>query len=161
MKPKQLLPGIALIAVLVALRLTSGTQGQPGPASVPPQREPMPMPGLAGTASCSARGCHGGILPRKGQLIEQDEYTLWLTQDKHAQAYEVLLGPRSQEIESKLGGKLPAHDDVRCLACHVTPAAANDSSFAAREERLSGVGCEACHGYARQWLSEHTTATWK
>jgi hypothetical protein len=47
------------------------------------------------------------------------------------------------------------------LACHVTPAAAGDSSPAAIEERQSGVGCEACHGYASRWLNQHTTEAWQ
>src|SRR5262245_39199618 len=37
-----------------------------------------------GTASCSARGCHGGITPHPvsdTQRIGQNEYTVWISRD--------------------------------------------------------------------------------
>src|SRR4051812_24752070 len=43
---------------------------------------------IAGTASCSARGCHGGIDPMSDSHgnCQQNEFTLWV-QDRHANAY--------------------------------------------------------------------------
>jgi hypothetical protein len=64
----------------------------------------------------------------------------------------VLLEPRSREIERRLTGSEDAHKDVRCLACHATPALAKDST----DRRLSdGVACEACHGNSEKWLADH------
>jgi hypothetical protein len=151
---------LLLLAVPVGLWLT-GPQAQTSTQTAGQPPEAHSVPALVGTASCSARGCHGAITPKKGERIEQNENTIWLTQDKHARAYEVLLGQRSEEIIAKLHRKPPATEDKQCLACHVTPAAAGDSSPAAIEERQSGVGCEACHGYASRWLNEHTTEAWQ
>ncbi|HEV3085488.1 MAG TPA: multiheme c-type cytochrome [Gemmataceae bacterium] len=160
MRSKQCVRCLLLLAGPVGLWLT-GPQAQTGTQTGGQPPEARSVQALAGTASCSARGCHGAIVPKKNERIEQNENTIWLTQDKHARAYEVLLGQRSEEILAKLNRKPPATEDRQCLACHVTPAAAGDSSRLAREERLSGVGCEACHGYASRWLNEHTTEAWQ
>src|SRR5262245_49751024 len=49
-----------------------------------------------GTESCGASTCHGSATPRTAVRsgIRQNEYTQWLTTDKHAKAYEVLLKAR-------------------------------------------------------------------
>jgi len=158
MRSKQCMRCLLLVAVPVGLWLT-GPQAQTRTQTGGQPPDAQSAPALAGTASCSARGCHGAIVPKKGERIEQNENTIWLTQDKHARAYEVLLGQRSEEIIAKLHRTPPAEKDKQCLACHITPAAAGDSS--AMQERLSGVGCEACHGYASHWLDEHTTDGWQ
>jgi hypothetical protein len=126
-----------------------------------------PSSALAGTSSCSARGCHGRIGPLADQAVRQNEYSFWLTHDKHAQAYEVLLGPRARRMAKNLaptnpdGKEVPAHKDTRCLACHSDPlTAAADRDDLHRD----GVGCEACHGPAsgpKPWLDLHTTHAWK
>ena len=118
---------------------------------------------LVGTASCSARGCHGSIEPAVDpDRCGQNEYTRW-THDRHADAYRVLFAARSRNIVKHLGGKAQAHEDPRCLACHVTPLLASlpqDSAFV-QEEKLFGVGCESCHGSATEWLAPHTARDWQ
>jgi hypothetical protein len=133
----------------------------------------QPAPGLphklVGTASCSARACHGRIEPVPGQAVRQDEFSTWTAHDKHAQAYQVLETDRSKKIEGLLK-QLPdwqtatPHADRLCLTCHVH----QDYSSARRVERLSdrdfevyGVGCESCHGSASNWLKAHTSDVWK
>jgi hypothetical protein len=122
---------------------------------------------LVGTSSCSARACHGGLSPVAGQAVQQNEHTTWLTLDKHAQAYLVLFEKRSQEIAKYIpnakGEKVPAHKNDRCLACHTnTLSLANaEASPILAEELIAGVGCEACHGGAREWLGPHTKPGWK
>src|SRR6516165_2986238 len=117
---------------------------------------------LAGTASCSARGCHGAIEPVMNPAqCQQDEYNLW-AHDRHADAYRVLFDKRSQEISRLLGPK-KAHEDPRCLACHTNPRLAvlpQETSFV-QQERLFGVGCETCHGSANSWLVAHTAKDWR
>jgi Cytochrome c554 and c-prime len=114
-----------------------------------------PAGALAGTASCSGRGCHGGLEPAPGSRVLQNEYSTWVSTDRHANAYHVLFNERSQRI-AKLLGVTAAHEEVRCLACHVTPQAlAGGSAAAGREERSQGVGCEACHGPAGRWVGPH------
>ena len=117
---------------------------------------------LAGTASCSARGCHGAIEPMLNPAqCQQHEYNLW-AHDRHADAYRVLFDKRSQEISRLLGPK-KAHEDPRCLACHTNPRLAvlpQETAFV-QQERLFGVGCESCHGSANSWLVAHTAKDWR
>jgi hypothetical protein len=116
---------------------------------------------LVGSAGCSARACHGGIEPLD-QPVRRNEYTTWLTRDKHAEAYQVLLSDRSQRIEKNYRNLARLQDahaekDVTCLACHTNPlAAGTPDSPLLEQERAYGVGCEACHGPAQRWLSPHT-----
>jgi hypothetical protein len=57
------------------------------------------------------------------------------------------------------GGKTPAHEDARCLACHAT-AGTGPTALAAEVVRGDGVGCESCHGAAERWLGPHTQGWW-
>src|SRR5437868_424425 len=68
----------------------------------------IPAAMLAGSASCAGRACHGGSEPAS-KLIQQDEYSTWLGQDRHARAYAVLLGDRGRGIGLNLG--TVAHED--------------------------------------------------
>src|SRR5690349_7204830 len=64
------------------------------PSSAANHRETQkPLP--VGTSSCSARACHGSLIPANDGPIHRDEYPKWLANDKHAQAYRVLFGERS------------------------------------------------------------------
>ncbi|MFN4260174.1 MAG: multiheme c-type cytochrome [Gemmataceae bacterium] len=148
-----------------------------GPAAAP---VPSPSPtvplaavevvahrGLTGTASCSGRACHGGLHPAVQPQMENrflfNEHTVWLAVDRHANAYRTLFNERSRRIARLLDPEgPPAHQNSRCLACHVNPlvAGAEPSTFD-QHERLAGVGCEACHGGAENWLVAHTTTAWE
>ncbi|HEV3118877.1 MAG TPA: multiheme c-type cytochrome [Gemmataceae bacterium] len=89
----------------------------------------------------------------------QNEYTTWIGEDLHARAYEKLFGDPAVQIIERLGEKLQAHENSLCLACHTNPLAANKAA-AEQDERLSGVGCEACHGGAARWLEPHSKPDW-
>lgn len=120
---------------------------------------------FVGTSSCSARACHGSVeQPAAGAQVLQNEYITWITRDKrHADAYATLLKDRSKQIAKNLagGGKIVhAHQDPRCLACHSVPALASDPAESAALLR-DGVSCEACHGPAKDWLTEHTSLEWR
>jgi hypothetical protein len=145
-----------------------------GPRFHPPAAPAAPQPatvraapslpaGLSGTASCSGRSCHGRLeaLPdAQKPWVRQDEYTVWLTQDSHAESFRTLAGALSRRIMRALRRTTPANQDLQCLSCHINPALAEvevDSTIAA--ERRMGIGCEACHGPAAKWLEVHTT--WK
>jgi hypothetical protein len=90
----------------------------------------------------------------------RNEYTQWIERDPHAAAYTVLFGDRSARIMKNLAGipgtPHPAHQDIRCLACHCEIHVAVTADLAG--QRVDGVGCEACHGTARRWLEPHTAA---
>ena len=89
--------------------------------------------------------------------VWQNEYSTWVTQDKHSRAYTVLSGPVGVRMAKILG--LPAANTApKCLACHAIDAAASQQ---ARTFDISdGVSCESCHGPASAWLGPHTTVGW-
>ena len=135
------------------------------PASTQIASHPSPAPAsdaLAGTRSCTTAGCHGRVSPLLNERVQRDEYTIWISEDLHAQAYDKLFGDRPEKIIKNLGGNLAAYDDARCVACHANPLTAGDTATPfLREERLSGVGCEACHGEAVRWLEPHSKQKWR
>jgi hypothetical protein len=150
----------------------SGCTGAPSADRTPKKTAEETRPTIAAitTASCSGRSCHGSLEPQPGQQIRQDEYTAWLTHDKHAHAYEVLFNERSKKIAAHLGiADGNAHEDLRCLSCHLTPFAAKDVSPTAPAFRAAwveaegafGVGCTSCHGAAGEWISAHTLQKWR
>lgn len=110
-----------------------------------------------GPGSCSSSSCHGSVRPKQETRIAQNEYSIWVVQDKHAKAFEVLSNPISVRIARILG--LPRPDTAsRCLACHAlhVPAAQQAKTF----DPSDGVSCESCHGPAASWLGPHTTRDW-
>ncbi|MBI1916428.1 MAG: hypothetical protein HYS12_17095 [Planctomycetes bacterium] len=152
---------IGSIALAVAVAVAAGwaLRGA-APDRAPPGYAPdSGRMGFAGTPSCSARACHGGIEPLKDEIAQRNEYTHTLLYDKHARAYQVLGQDRGKRMAENLGIK-DAREDERCLACHTVPQFAPEK--APKEVvalRSDGVGCEACHGPARgpkPWLTDHT-----
>jgi len=89
--------------------------------------------------------------------VWQNEYSIWVTQDKHSRAYSMLSGPVATRMAKILG--LPAATTApKCLACHAIDAAPSER---ARTFDISdGVSCESCHGPASAWLGPHTTVGW-
>jgi hypothetical protein len=161
---------LSAAAVVVVAALASGLGRHDGPehaAAAPARALERPVQGpLAGTASCAGRSCHGGIEASDRSAISLlNEYTTWVTLDPHARAFAVLEGDKSKAIAQRLGIG-PAHESQRCLGCHTTPDAARqpenpDAARFVKYERRLGVGCESCHGNARDWLDEHLTQAWK
>jgi hypothetical protein len=114
-------------------------------------------PKTLGSASCSASNCHGGT-GRPGS--KGSEFTTWVLQDPHRQAYKVLLDERSRTIAANLKLPVPAHKWSGCLVCHASVPA--DPALHGPDLTASmGVGCEGCHGAAEHYLAPHTTAGWK
>lgn len=132
----------------------------------PPVRTDSPTKHpILGTQSCSSRGCHGNLdlgalaPPGSEPRFSPSSYSRWLDQDPHAKAFQVL----SSDLARKMGEKLRipnVKEDPRCLACHVTPQAANLESWAKEEHRF-GVGCESCHGSANLWIEPHKSKEWQ
>ena len=82
-----------------------------------------------------------------------DEHTIWLDEDRHAQAYKTLLNDKSRRIARNLGiGN--AHEADMCLDCHAdnVPKDKRDRKF----QISDGVGCEACHGGGDRYRDSHT-----
>ncbi|XOV78038.1 MAG: multiheme c-type cytochrome [Aestuariibacter sp.] len=106
-----------------------------------------------GVASCASSTCHGSVFPRAASKVAQNEYVTWSRHDAHAQAYKTLLTEESKLIAEKLG--LPnAHEAGICLDCHADNVAENQHGE--RFVLADGVGCEACHGGAENYLDSHT-----
>jgi hypothetical protein len=82
----------------------------------------------------------------------QNEYVTWTQADPHSKAYEILSNEQSRLIAARLGLGI-AREATQCLDCHTdnVPAARRGEKF----QLADGVGCEACHGGAEQWLASH------
>jgi hypothetical protein len=146
------------------------------PVAQPGQGQPTanePHFRLMGTASCAGRSCHGAIEPlgKEGE-VQQNEFTRWISRDRHAEAYRVLETDRSKKIEAALQQvkdykSMRPQEDRLCLDCHVAPnvlarAAVGSSGDAhAFVGNFDGVGCETCHGPAEKWLHDHALPEWK
>lgn len=105
-----------------------------------------------GVASCASSVCHGRVNAADDATVWLNEYRVWLRQDYHSRAYRTLLTQQSQAIAAKLG--LPAaHTADLCLDCHADNVPAERRG--ARFQIDDGVGCEACHGGAGDWLENH------
>ena len=63
-----------------------------------------------GTVNCASSTCHGSIAERTATPVLQNEYTTWLREDPHTQAYAVLKNAQSQRIAKNLGLAQPAHE---------------------------------------------------
>ncbi len=108
-----------------------------------------------GVATCAASQCHGSAIPRDGTGVLQNEYVTWTQADPHSRAYEVLSNEQSRLIAARLGiGR--AREATICLDCHADNIPANKRGE--KFQLSDGVGCEACHGGAENWLSTHYNA---
>lgn len=138
-----------LIALFVALA--------PRLAGAQATRKTTDTPQYVGAGGCSAPACHGSVRRLTQTPVWQNEYSIWVTQDKHANAYRALSNPVALRMAKILG--LPAASSAeKCLACHSigAPQSARATTF----DESDGVGCENCHGPASQWLGPHTTVGW-
>lgn len=119
---------------------------------------PLPETGAnphEGVASCATSVCHGKVSEDESSTVWLNEYRIWLRNDYHSRAYRTLQTEQSQAIARKMG--LPSAAGAKiCLDCH-----ADNVATEARGRRFQisdGVGCEACHGGAGQWLESHAEA---
>lgn len=106
-----------------------------------------------GVATCASSTCHGATERATGSDVWLNEFSRWQEYDPHATAaFQALQGAEGQAIARKLGLGDATAARV-CLDCH-----ADNVAEAMRGERFQlddGVGCEACHGGAEQWISSH------
>ncbi len=115
---------------------------------------------FVGVGGCSAANCHGGD-GTKGTV--GSEYSIWIQDDKHAEAYSVLYNETSQRMAKLLRLDKPAHQAALCLNCHAPqndPPFSGDHAHASLSALLDGVSCEACHGAASDWLGPHVRHDW-
>jgi hypothetical protein len=123
-------------------------------AAPPPAARPW-----VGVSSCSAQPCHGDVARDNVWPVWGNEVTIWIERDPHAQAYRVLSNELSKKMAQRLQLAVSANQSQQCLKCH-SPADAFE--LRTTEPRLAdGVGCESCHGPAREWLTQHTQKGWR
>ncbi len=167
--PSRRLPQrIFRLAPLLIWSLLSGgarpevVTGYSSPASLPVVSTAIPedlgdKPFLVGAASCASGNCHGSSRPRQGSDINQNEYRIWATRDRHARAYEVLWGELSTRIARRLGIDNP-REDRRCLSCHAVDRTGKVA--ATTFDPADGVSCEGCHGPSGGWYARHFEKGW-
>jgi cytochrome c554/c'-like protein len=106
-----------------------------------------------GPGSCAASACHGGMAPQKSTSVLQNEFSVWVMQDKHSNAFRVLQNPVAQ----RMGRILKIGDPTaspKCLLCHALYISPEQKG---RDFDISeGVTCENCHGPSSAWLGVHT-----
>ncbi len=106
-----------------------------------------------GVATCAGSTCHGRS-EADGKIVRQDEILRWQEPSSptgaHSRAFSVLSNARSAAIAGRLGlGS--ASSSPMCLGCHAEPAPSRGVRF----QQSDGVGCEACHGGAANWIEVH------
>ncbi len=139
---------LSLPLVVIFLMLTNLAKAQDAP---------LPFVGTdihLGVSSCGGSSCHGALEPWPNSTVAQNEFTIWQENDAHSTAYATLLTEKSKRIAENLG--LPnAYEAPICLNCHADNVATDRR--AKGFEISDGVGCEACHGGAVQWLGIHVS----
>jgi Cytochrome c554 and c-prime len=118
--------------------------------------------------SCARGGCHGGPptewpLPL---LVSCNEYTVWEKEDKHADAYNVLLRDRGKRMSELL--RYDVTTAPGCLSCHAVVIKdavgfKNGKEVAVKAEATKGVqfsiadgvSCAVCHGKYKEWVVAH------
>lgn len=113
------------------------------------------------------KNCHSApIADRRASLdlCMLTEWSIWKTQDKHAQAYAVLKGERGRKISKLLTGKDDAVLKVEtgCLGCHAMDGL--PGQMKGKLDPEDGVSCGGCHGPSGGeggWLGPHAQRTWR
>lgn len=105
-----------------------------------------------GAASCASSVCHGKLNRQDGENVWLNEYRIWTRADKHSEAYRLLENDESKRIANNLGLARATTAKV-CLDCHAdnVPQEMRGPKF----QISDGVGCEACHGGAGNWIKSH------
>jgi len=135
---------VCMVAAFALVAAATDSAAQPLPAAATHKH--------LGPASCASSVCHGKVAPDEQASVGLNEYRVWSRQGRHSQAYRLLQSELSREMARKLGLKSAVTADL-CLDCHADniPAGQRGEKFGIAD----GVGCEACHGGAEQWIESH------
>ena len=101
--------------------------------------------GYIGVSKCKV--CHK-------KEAKGDQYGHWLA-SPHAQGYAVLLTEEAKAVCKKLGIKEAPEKADQCLKCHVTAHGVKAELLGKKYKIEDGVGCESCHGAAKDWKTPH------
>lgn len=138
---------LCAVLALVAFFLGVASGNTPVNAALPNDKAHL------GVASCAGTTCHGRS-EADGKIVRQDEILRWQEPSSptgaHSRAFAVLSNARSQAIARRLGlGS--ATSAPMCLGCHSDAAPVRGARF----QQSDGVGCEACHAGAANWIDVH------
>ena len=114
---------------------------------------------FVGTNACVF--CHKDGHNFPTHAVAGKEYSVWVNEDPHSCAYNVLFGNQSLSIARNLNHKIPPHQNEICLNCHATNASQHQLAVNSQLSLVDGVGCESCHGGAENWLVAHKLPDWK
>lgn len=135
-----------LVAVLLTLAVRPMAWGQDG------GRKYM------GVRECD--GCHGGGAVQYPGLV--NAWGIWSSEDPHSRAYSDLIEkPLSRHIAGWMGLPLDRPEEwKKCTVCHMTdvPKEVWGERF---DPTTEGVGCEACHGPAEDYLVPHKSQSYE
>ncbi len=109
-----------------------------------------------GSLSCAAASCHARVEPlHQVGSIQRQEYLHFLNDDPHAQAAHRLSEPRYLHVLARLAPEKSAQDVhlARCANCHDP---LGQASELVNVPLGRGIGCESCHGAARDWIATHS-----
>ncbi len=178
---KYMAAASAIVIVMIAALTVSSRPGMATPA-LAQAGKPEPQRTYLGFRACLQ--CHNGSIPGQVELpggakldlineqwVTYKEYPIWAKEDKHGQAYAVLLNKHSQAI-GKVLGVAEVHRDQRCLACHTGFPLAQmpvekdglvERDLAKNLDINLGVSCEGCHGPSGDLRIENRVAAkgWK
>ncbi|MFD1611632.1 multiheme c-type cytochrome [Sphingomonas tabacisoli] len=140
---------LCVALALVALAIAFGTSSSTARAAAGDSAMHL------GVASCAGSTCHGRQ-EGDGKVVRQDEIKLWQEDSSaggtHSRSLRLISGPRGQAIAARLGIGNPASAPM-CLGCHADPSPRRGPRF----QQSDGIGCEACHGGAQNWIQSHYT----
>lgn len=100
--------------------------------------------------------CHNNPVPPAGVTTDfclLNEAAIYLNNDKHFQAAQLLRQPRAVQMGKLLNWDVA--EDRRCLSCH--------ANWKKDEEKRpvdweTGVNCQACHGVGTDWDRPHSNS---
>ena len=104
---------------------------------------------FTGSPSCASTSCHGGGTGR-------NECVIYERKDRHFISYGILGKGTSQRIAEALGITGDPGKAAQCNVCHAPMQGVPLERLLKDVRADRGVGCEACHGPAENWLRFHT-----
>jgi hypothetical protein len=133
----------------------SGPSAEAQPGKDDPKGKVRDFGVYVGAFECS--NCHTKKTPeREIDFVKLTEFQTWRVEDRHSQAFAVLRGERGKRMGELLGVKDVTKSEVGCLGCHaLDPELCKIPEERTERVKAEGVGCEACHGPAGGWLTEH------
>src|ERR1700684_4178251 len=111
---RSILSLILLAAAVSVFSAAAPILGDSSVASRRPGSTATESSRYVGPGGCAATSCHGSVKPRADSRIFQNEYSIWVVQDKHSRAYTALTSPIGERIGRILGiGK--SEEAPKCL----------------------------------------------